>query len=79
MENIPDKLKAEPLEFFEKHKDKLEGVDHVINEMRKPFNPDPHRAKTVKHWVDYYDNTGVVKLQDFDPELSDWIQSNGEQ
>ena len=79
MENIPDKLKAEPLEFFEQNKDKLEGVDHVINEMRKPFNPDPHRAKTVKHWVDYYDNTGVVKLQDFDPELSDWIQSNVQQ
>lgn len=79
MENIPDKFKAEPLEFFEQNKDRLEGVDHVINEMRKPFNPDPHRAKTVKHWVDYYDNTGVVKLQDFDPELSDWIQSNVQQ
>ena len=27
MENIPDKLKAESLEFFEQNKDKLEGVD----------------------------------------------------
>ena len=35
MDNIPARFKQESLDFFVKHKDKLEGVDHVIHEMQK--------------------------------------------
>jgi len=79
MENIPDRFKAESLAFFEKHKNKLEGVDHVINEMRKPFNNDMKRKHTVKHFVNYYDTHGVVTLDSFDPELAEWINSDAEE
>ena len=36
MDNIP-RFKQESLDFFVKHKDKLEGVDSVIHEMQKPL------------------------------------------
>jgi MoaA/NifB/PqqE/SkfB family radical SAM enzyme len=79
MENIPDRFKAESLAFFEKHKNKLEGVDHVINEMRKPFNNDMKRKQKVKHFVNYYDTHGVVTFDSFDPELAEWINSDAEE
>ena len=73
MENIPDRFKAESLAFFEEHKNKLEGVDHVINEMRKPYINDPKRKATVKQFVEYYDINGAVTMESFDSELADWI------
>ena len=73
MENIPDRFKAESLAFFEKHKEQLEGVDHVINEMRKPYINDPKRKATVKQFVEYYDINGAVTMESFDSELADWI------
>jgi uncharacterized Fe-S cluster-containing radical SAM superfamily protein len=79
MENIPDRFKADSLAFFEEHKDKLEGVDHVINEMRKPFNNDMKRKHTVRHFVDYYDKHGTVTFDSFDPELAEWIWSDAEE
>jgi MoaA/NifB/PqqE/SkfB family radical SAM enzyme len=79
MENIPDRFKAESLAFFEEHKNKLEGVDHVINEMRKPFNNDMKRKLTVRKFVDYYDKNGPVKYDNFDPQLAEWIWSDAEE
>ena len=79
MENIPDRFKAESLRFFEENKLRLEGVDHVINEMRKPFNNDMKRKHTVRHFVNYYDTHGVVTLDSFDPELAEWINSDAEE
>ena len=78
MENIPMEYRQEALEFFEKHKSKLGGVDHVINEMKKPYNPDPKRRKQVKRFVEYWENNGVVKLEDFDPQLAEWLWSDAE-
>ena len=79
MENIPDRFKAESLKFFEDNKIKLEGVDHVINEMRRPFNNDPKRKATVKQFVEYYDSYGKVTMESFDPELADWIYGEAEE
>lgn len=79
MENIPDRFKAESLKFFEDNKLKLEGVDHVINEMRRPFNNDPKRKSTVKQFVDYYDSYGKVTMESFDPELAEWIYGDAEE
>lgn len=73
MENIPDELKKESLDFFIKNKDKLEGVEHVIHEMQKPWVNDEDRRKSMKRFVSYYDNHGVVRLDSFDPELANWI------
>ena len=77
--SIIDRFKKESLAFFEKHKNRLEGVDHVINEMRKPFNNDMKRKKTVRHFVDYYDTHGALTLDSFDPELAEWIHSDAEE
>jgi len=79
MENIPDRFKAESLKFFEDNKLKLEGVDHVINEMRRPFNNDPKRKSTVKQFVEYYDSYGKVTMESFDPELAEWIYGDAEE
>jgi hypothetical protein len=79
MENIPDRFKAESLAFFEEHKNKLEGVDHVINELRKPFNNDMKRKLTVRKFVDYYDKNGPVKYDNFDSQLAEWIWSDAEE
>ena len=73
MENIPDRFKAESLAFFEQHKKQLDGVDHVINEMKRPFNNDPKRKSTVKQFVEYYDIHGAVTMESFDPQLAEWI------
>ena len=79
MENIPDRFKAESLKFFEEHKDRLEGVDHVINEMKRPFNNDMKRKLTVRKFVDYYDKHGTVTFESFDSELADWIWNDAEE
>lgn len=73
MENLPDYMKADSLKFFEENKAGVEGIEHVIHEMRKPHNADPDRKKKVKHFVDYWEKVGSVKIQDFDTELSDWL------
>ena len=69
----------ESLKFFEDNKLKLEGVDHVINEMRRPFNNDPKRKSTVKQFVEYYDSYGKVTMESFDPELAEWIYGDAEE
>ena len=76
---IAEKAYDKVVRFLSKHKNKLEGVDHVINEMRKPFNNDMKRKRTVRHFVNYYDTYGVVKLESFDSELAEWINSDAEE
>jgi hypothetical protein len=75
MENLPDRFKAESLAFFEDaYKNHPgSGLDHVISEMKKPFKEGNHRKEVVKQFVDYYDKNGTVKLEDFDPELAEYV------
>jgi len=73
MENLPDRFKAESLQFFEKHQPRITGLDHVISEMKKPFKESNHRKEVVRQFVDYYDKNGTVKLEDFDPELAEYV------
>lgn len=81
MENIPAHFKQDALDYFKQYvvsdmiESKLVGVDHVISEMEKPFNDSNYRKQIVTKFVDYYDKNGSVKLNDFDPELADWIYS----
>ena len=75
MENIPAHFKQESLDYFIKHKDKLEGIDHVIHEMQKPHIEDENRRKSMKRFVNYYDTHGALTLDSFDPELAEWINT----
>jgi uncharacterized Fe-S cluster-containing MiaB family protein len=75
MENLPDEFKQESLDFFIKHKSKLEGVEHVIHEMQKPYINDDDRRKSMKRFVNYYDTHGSVTLESFDSELASWINT----
>ena len=76
MPNIPDEFKAVSLAFFKQHKHRLEGVDHVIQQMELPYNADPKRKEAMYHFVKYWEDNGTVKLADFDPELSEWLASD---
>lgn len=75
MENLPDRFKAESLAFFEDafKNHPGSGLDHVISEMKKPFKEGNHRKEVVKQFVEYYDKNGTVKLEDFDPELAEYV------
>ena len=75
MENIPAEYKQESLDYFIKHRDKLEGIDHVIHEMQKPHIDDENRRKSMKRFVNYYDKHGALTLESFDPELAEWINT----
>ena len=75
MDNIPAHFKQESLDFFIKHREKLEGVDHVIHEMQKPHNEDENTRKSMKRFVNYYDTHGALTLESFDPELAEWINT----
>ena len=75
MENVPMHFREESLQFFEKHQHRIMGLDHVISEMKKPYNDSNHRKQVVTQFVDYFDKNGTVKLYDFDPELAEYVYS----
>ena len=75
MENIPARFKQESLDYFIKHKDKLEGIDHVIHEMQKSYIEDENRRKSTKRFVNYYDTHGAPHWKVLDPQLAEWINT----
>jgi len=77
LSNIPKHFTEEALEYFRDFESRYEytGLDHVINEMNKPYIDDPARKQKMRTFVDYYNKTGAVKLEEFDKELSDWLFS----
>jgi MoaA/NifB/PqqE/SkfB family radical SAM enzyme len=72
-DNIPMELKQESLDFFIKHEGLLGGVDHVIHEMKKPQDTNPMRKVKMKQFVDYWEKAGTVRIEDFDPEMAEWL------
>ena len=67
---LPSGFRHNILDWFKKHKDLAWGSDHIISELQKPYKPYNEKIKQV---VDFWDNRGSVKLEDFDPELARYI------
>lgn len=75
LSNIPKHFIEEALDHFRTYSNRNERIDldHVINEMEKPYIDNPERKQKMKTFVDFYNKNGVVKLEEFDKELSDWL------
>jgi len=75
LSNLPNHFIEKELDYFRDYNNNYEhtGLDHVINEMEKPYTDNPELKQKMRTFVEYYNNTGVVKLDEFDKELSDWL------
>jgi len=79
LSNIPMQFREETLDYFKKFvtkiswDSKLQGVEHVIYELEKPYIENLEMKEKMRTLVEYYEKTGTVRLSDFDPELSNWL------
>ena len=70
---LPSGFRTNILDWFLEHKDIAWGSDHIISELRKPYEPYNEKMKQV---VQFWDNRGQVKLEDFDPDLAKYLYEN---
>lgn len=75
LSNIPENLRQGLVEYFTDYMNSHEytGLDHVIQQLEIPYTDNPELKQKMRTFVEYYNNTGVVKLDEFDKELSDWL------
>lgn len=79
LNNIPMQFREETLDYFKKFRtqitweSKLQGVEHVISELEKPYVENSEMKQKMRTLVEYYEKTGNVMLSEFDLELSNWL------
>ncbi len=67
---LPENMRQDVLNWFEDNDELAWGSDSIIAQLKKPHNDYRWKLKQV---VDFWDNRGKVKLNDFDPELHKYI------
>ena len=66
-------MRTEVLQWFEDNDELAWGSDSIIAQLKKPHVDYRWKLKQV---VDFWDERGPVKLNDFDPELNKYIHGN---
>jgi hypothetical protein len=70
---LPESMRTGVLQWFEDNDELAWGSDSIIAQLKKPHVDYRWKLKQV---VDFWDERGPVKLNDFDPELNKYIHDN---
>lgn len=79
IKSMPWHFRKDTFEWIEQYntgdawEKKMPGIDHLLTEANKPYESDLNNKKKMRHLVKYYENVGTVKLEEFDPELAEWL------
>lgn len=79
MKNIPIRFREPTAQWLEQHRDSIDsGLDHVLDELRVEYEHHDVVKKNMRNYIEYWEKTGSVKIEEFDPELAEWLWSDGE-
>lgn len=82
LSNLPMHLRQDIIEFLEPYvpklfnRGKIVGIEHTMSELKKPYVHNPSTKKKMQRLVDYWEKNGKVRLEEFDPEVAEWLWSD---